>query len=257
MPNSLERAAKTCAEMIEQSKRIVLLSGAGMSTAAGIPDFRGPNGFFATVDLENPERIFEIETFLQDPGLFYTHGAALFDKIRAVQPTVSHRFFAALENAGKMAGIITQNVDALHQRAGSNRVCEIHGGIWEAHCIECQRAYDYETTAAKIEAERIPRCDTCGAAIKPDVVFFGEPVKQLGACQALARDADLFFAVGTSLVVTPAALMPSLTSGRIVVVNKGEVADIYLSKDRIDLYADADIDAFFTQVDTHLNLLSS
>ncbi len=254
MASKLEENASRCAQMIGRAKCIVMLSGAGMSTAAGIPDFRGPNGIYSMVEMENPERIFEINTFNSDPSIFYKFGKALMGKIKDVEPTVAHRFFAALEEQGKMAGIITQNIDALHQRAGSRNVLEIHGGIWDTFCTGCNKRFDYETATEKTLAEEVPRCDECNGVLKPDVVFFGEAVKHLGECQALAQNADLFFVVGTSLVVTPAALMPMMTSAPIVVVHKGEISHMYLPKERIDIFADEDIDTFFKAVNEHLDL---
>ncbi|MCP4676518.1 MAG: RNA polymerase subunit sigma [Deltaproteobacteria bacterium] len=255
MTFKLEETAKKCAEMIEGAGRIAMLSGAGMSTAAGIPDFRGPNGFYSVVKIPNPERIFEISTFREDPSLFYKHGRGLFDKIRDVEPTLGHKFFAALENKGKMAGIVTQNIDALHQRAGSRNVLEIHGGIWDTYCTGCNKLFDYDTATAKIIAEEVPHCEECGGVLKPDVVFFGEAVKRLEDCQALARSADLFFVVGSSLIVTPAALLPMMTSAPIVVVHKGEISSAYLPRRRVELFADEYIDAFFSAVDNYLKLL--
>jgi NAD-dependent deacetylase len=241
--------------MIERAGRIALLSGAGMSTAAGIPDFRGPDGIYAKLNIENPEMIFEINTFRRDPSIFYKHGRAFLEKIRQVEPTFSHRFFAALEKKGKMTGIVTQNIDALHQRAGSKKVLEIHGGIWDTFCTGCNKRFDYETAQAKMRAEEIPTCDECGGVLKPDVVFFGEPVKYLAECQATAAAADLFFVVGSSLVVTPAALLPLMTPAPIVVVHKGEISHTYLPPERIALFADEYIDTFFKEVNLHLKLL--
>ncbi len=255
MSPSQEENAKKCAEWIERASRIVVLSGAGMSTAAGIPDFRGPNGIYNILKIENPERIFEINTFYQDPSIFYKFGRALLGTIKDVEPTLAHRFFAALEEKGKMAGIVTQNIDALHQRAGSRNVFEIHGGIWDTYCTKCNKKYDYDTATAKILDEDVPLCNECKGVLKPDVVFFGESVKYLNECQTLAQKADLFFVIGSSLVVTPAALLPSLTSASIVVVHKGEMSHMYLSKDRIGIFADEDIDTFFTAVNGYLGVL--
>ncbi|MCP4601000.1 MAG: RNA polymerase subunit sigma [Proteobacteria bacterium] len=255
MASLLKENAQKCAHWIEHAKRIVVLSGAGMSTAAGIPDFRGPNGIYSMVKIENPERIFEINTFMEDPSLFYKFGRALLGTIKDVEPTLAHRFFAALEDKGKVAGIITQNIDALHQRAGSRNVLEIHGGIWDTYCTKCNKKFDYDTATAKILAEEVPLCDECSGVLKPDVVFFGESVKYLAECQTLARQADLFFVIGSSLMVTPAALLPSFTSSPIVVVHKGEISQMYLPRDRVDMFADEDIDTFFTEIDRHLNLL--
>lgn len=255
MTDTLRQVAKQCASMINGAERIAVLSGAGMSTAAGIPDFRGPNGIYNSLEIENPELIFEINTFRRDPTLFYTFGRALLNTIRDVEPTVAHRFFAELEHRGKVSGIITQNIDALHQRAGSQKVLEIHGGIWETHCTACNKRYDYETATKKMLSEDVPHCVDCGGVLKPDVVFFGEPVKALTQCQSVAMGADLFFVIGSSLVVTPAALLPSLSSAPIVVVHKGEISHTYLPRERIHLFVDEDIDTFFLAVDELLHLL--
>ena len=255
MEPALEEKAKRCAEWISRSRRIAVLSGAGMSTAAGIPDFRGPNGIYNSLGIDNPERVFEISTFRRDPRLFYTFGRALLERIRDVEPTFSHRFFAALERRGQVAGIITQNIDALHQRAGSRKVFEIHGGIWDTYCTSCHKRFDYEQAIKKILSEDIPRCDECSGVLKPDVVFFGEPVKALRECQELAVTADLFFIIGSSLTVTPAALLPSLTRAPIIVVHRGEISAAYLLQERIELFADSDIDAFFRSVNEFISIL--
>lgn len=250
----LVEAAQRCSDLILNSSRVVLLSGAGMSTAAGIADFRGPQGFYRTVQIENPERIFEIETFREDPSLFYRFHRELIKLLERVKPTFAHRFFAALEEAGVVQGIITQNIDSLHQKAGSKKVLEIHGGVWQSHCFDCGKEYSYKTTCDKTLAETVPTCDACGGPIKPNVVFFGEAVKYLFKCQQLARSSDLFFVLGSSLTVTPAALLPALAPGRIVVVNQGPLSHAYLSEDRIDLLVPADINSFFEEVNAVLKL---
>jgi NAD-dependent protein deacetylases, SIR2 family len=250
----LREAARRCSDFIQDSRRVVLLSGAGMSTAAGIADFRGPQGFYRTVQIENPERIFDIETFREDPSLFYRFHRELVRLLERVKPTFAHRFFAALEQAGSMQGIITQNIDSLHQKAGSKNVLEIHGGVWQSYCFDCGKEYSYDVARDKTLAETVPTCDSCGGPIKPNVVFFGEAVKYLFECQQLARNADLFFILGSSLTVTPAALLPALAPGRIVVVNQGPLSHAYLPEDRIDLLVPADINTFFEEVNTILHL---
>jgi len=246
--------AAKCADMIKETKKICLLSGAGISTNAGIPDFRGPKGLYHTAGIENPERIFDISYFYRDPSLFYRFHREFLKALERVKPTFAHQFFAKLEEKGKLIGIITQNIDSLHQRAGSKKVYEIHGGVWESYCTKCGKRYDYEEGVKKTFEEDIPHCDDCGGVIKPDIVFFGEPVKYLDKCIQLARESDLFFVVGSSLVVTPAALIPSECRGSIVVVNKGEFSTAYLPMSRVSLIADEDIDIFFKAVNEHLEL---
>jgi len=246
-----ELAAK-CADMIKKAQKICLLSGAGISTNAGIPDFRGPKGLYRTAGIDNPERIFDISYFHRDPSLFYKFHKEFLKALQQIKPTFAHYFFAQLEEKGKLIGIITQNIDSLHQRAGSKKVYEIHGGVWESYCIKCGKKFNYEESFKKTMKEEIPHCDSCGGVIKPDIVFFGEPVKYLDKCIELARESDLFFVVGSSLVVTPAALIPAECKGTIVIVNKGDFSTAYLPMGRVNLVADEDIDAFFKSIDEHL-----
>lgn len=243
--------AERCANAIRKSDRIVLLSGAGLSTSAGIPDFRGPNGIYRRKMKVDPERIFDIDFFYRKPEFFYEFHREFLRALDAVEPTFSHRFFARLEEGGKLSGIVTQNIESLHQRAGSRNVLEIHGGIWSSTCISCRRSFDYETSKRKTFEENVPRCE-CGGVIKPDIVFFGENVKHLDQCQDLAHEADLMIVAGSSLVVTPAALLPSMCPGEIVVVNKGEFCHSYLRADRISIRAEEDIDCFFREVSSLL-----
>lgn len=246
--NTLRSAASFCSDLIERSNRIVLLSGAGMSTSAGLPDFRGPGGIYRRKLGVDPERIFDIDWFKRDPSFFYRFHREFLQSLEKIEPTFAHRFFASLEKEGKLSGIITQNIDSLHQRAGSSRVMEFHGGVWSSFCTSCGRTWGYNESVAMTFASDVPRCESCGGVIKPDIVFFGEMVKHLEESNELAREADLFFVVGSSLNVTPAALLPALSGGNIVVVNKGEIALHYLPPERIDLLVEEDIDTFFRAV---------
>lgn len=249
-----DRQAEICAGWIEDASDIVLLSGAGLSTAAGIPDFRGPDGLYRRAGIDEPESLFDIGRFDRDPSFFYGFHREFLQLFETVGPTFSHRFFAALERRGTLRSIITQNIDALHQAAGSSKVLEIHGGIGSNHCRRCGAFFSTESLKALMAAQTVPRCDRCGGLIKPDIVFFGESVRHLEACQESASEADLFFVVGSSLVVTPAAMLPSFCRGRIVVVNRGDVATTYLPKKRVDLFVEEDIDSFFREVNSHLGL---
>ena len=250
----MQDKARQCATMIRNAKTIVLLSGAGMSTNAGIPDFRGPEGLYRKAGISNPESIFDIQYFDRDPSLFYSFHREFLKGLEEVSPTLGHRFFAALEKEGQLEGIITQNIDSLHQKAGSGKVYEIHGGIWDSYCRECGKKFPLEWVEEEMKSTTVPRCDRCGGVVKPDVVFFGEMVKHLGKCQQLASSADLLFVVGSSLAVTPAAMLPSMTRGKIAVVNKGDLSQTYLSRNRIDLLAEEDIDDFFQEVADCLDL---
>lgn len=254
---NLSHQAAICAEWIRNASHIVVLSGAGLSTAAGIPDFRGPQGLYRRASIDEPEALFDIGRFDADPSFFYRFHREFLDLLDGLRPTFAHRFFAALEQQEHLAAVVTQNIDGLHQAAGSTKVLEIHGGIRTNHCRRCRTSYDLDDVKALLTMEPVPHCGRCGGVIKPDVVFFGETVRHLEECQQEAAEADLLVVVGSSLVVTPAALLPSLCRGKIVVVNKGELSPTYLARDRIDLYAEEDIDAFFTLVDEALGGLTT
>lgn len=251
-PNS--NLALICADEIKRVKNIVLLSGAGMSTNAGIPDFRGPNGIYRRQLGINPEKIFDIDYFLENPSFFYEFHREFLQALKNIKPTYAHKFFAALEKNGKLKGIITQNIDSLHQMAGNKNVMEIHGGIWKSFCIDCKKTWGYEESTKLVFSQEVPRCDRCGGVIKPDIVFFGEIVKHLEESQRLVRECDLLFVVGSSLVVTPAALLPRLARGKIIIVNKGETNKSYLPTDTPILHVDQDIDEFFRGVNEYLGL---
>ncbi|MBN1333421.1 MAG: Sir2 family NAD-dependent protein deacetylase [Synergistales bacterium] len=246
--------AERCASMIERSRSIVLLSGAGMSTNAGLPDFRGPNGIYRQKMNVDPEMIFDIDQFWARPDFFYSFHREFVRAVEKISPTFGHVFFAALENTGKMLGIITQNIDALHQKAGSRNVLEIHGSSWKNFCTRCGHGYDYYHMIRKMETEEVPRCENCGGVIKPDIVFFGENVKNLHKCQDMASTADLMLVAGSSLAVFPAALLPSMCHGKIVIVNKGEISLSYLPRERLALHIEEDIDEFFETVNSYLKI---
>lgn len=257
MTSDIQTAAATCADYIRQAQNIVLLSGAGLSTAAGIPDFRGPHGLYTKARIKNPELIFDLDVFDEDPAPFYEFHREFLKMLDRLEPTYAHRFFAALEKEGKLKAVITQNIDSLHHRAGSQTVYEIHGGIWNTFCRGCGMKYDHDkaTELTLADESKIPVCESCGGVLKPDIVFFGEPVKFLMESQDVIRQSDLLFVVGSSLTVTPAAMLPNLARGRIVVINKGPTSPYFLPPSRIDLFVDSYIDDFIALVDKHLDLL--
>lgn len=240
--------ARKCAELIYESNNIAVLSGAGMSTNAGIPDFRGPNGIYTKANIQNPESIFDINYFYQDPSLFYKFHKTFLEMIEQAEPTFTHKFLVKLEEEGKLKGIITQNIDSLHQKASSKKVYEIHGGCWDNYCIKCGEYYSQEVLIQKMQQEILPKCDKCGGIIKPDIVFFGEPVKHLGTSEQIMEKSDLVLVLGSSLTVMPAAFLPSLSKGKIIVVSKGRVETTYLPREKLAIIADEDLDSFFKKV---------
>ena len=236
-------------ELLRGARRIAALTGAGVSTSAGIPDFRGPRGLYVTRQYD-PEKTFDIGYFGRDPTYFFAFARDFVQLIEQVTPTLTHRFLAALEAQGKLEAVITQNIDGLHQKAGSRRVLEVHGSVRSGHCRHCGKAYGYETLRAKVLGEAIARCEACGGVVKPDIVFFGEAVRDVEEASQAAARADLFLVIGSSLTVYPAALLPQYAGGQVVVVNQGPVDMASADWFRVNEAADS----FFARVAPALDL---
>lgn len=235
--------AAQCAELITQAQCVAALTGAGISTKAGIPDFRGPKGLYVTRQYD-PDKVFDIEYFHKDPKLFYEFARDFIQFQEKLQPTFAHQFLSKLESQGYLKGVVTQNIDSLHQRAGSRNVLEMHGSFWISYCLECNKEFSYDEMREKLQKEEIAHC-SCGGVIKPDIVFFGENVKCLSESEALAAQADLFFVIGTSCVVYPAAAVPDYVTGKIVVINMERVN---LNGNNVVLNVTEDIDDFLKEV---------
>lgn len=237
-----------CAAKIRDAKRIAVLTGAGMSTAAGVPDFRGPKGLYVTRAYD-PETVFEIHAFDRDPGPFYQFSRDFLGMLKTIRPTYTHAFLAELETAlekeGREVTLVTQNIDGLHQRAGSRRVLPIHGDYETAHCRKCGNECTGRRLAQLMEEAEAPRCEKCGGVIKPDVVFFGENVRHLDESVRAARKSDLMLVLGSSLTVYPAAGLPLEAGGDVVIVNRGEVG---MRPGKNVRLADAGLDDFFREV---------
>ena len=239
------------AEELERAERAVALTGAGISTAAGVPDFRGPQGIYATGKYD-PEKTFEIGHFLNDPRPFFDFTREILHLAGEIEPTFTHRFLAKLEERGRLRAVITQNIDPLHQEAGSQDVIWVHGNFHTSHCLACGREYGFEDLVREVKEHDVPHC-SCDRAgvIKPDVVLFGEMVKGLERASRLAGESDLMLALGSSLTVYPAAGLPQLCDGRVVVVNKGGVEFLGAPGWRV---VDAELDPFFEEVAEAMNL---
>lgn len=240
-----------CAEMIRRASCLVVLTGAGVSTEAGIPDFRGPGGLYETGKYD-PELVFSIDHFQRHPLLFYQFTREFMEMARNVRPTFTHRFLAALETKGYLRGVITQNIDMLHQQAGSRRIVELHGSYWSASCINCESYAIIGTTWPWWEeamrsspTSPVVSCPSCGGIVKPNVVFFGEAVRDFDEALEMVASSDLLLVIGSSLSVYPAAYLPQNAHGRIVVVNRGAVR---LEPDSSRFFCQTGIDFFFREV---------
>jgi NAD-dependent deacetylase len=207
------------AELLTANQPCVVLTGAGVSTESGIPDFRSPTGIWAEYD---PYEVASLDGFRRDPERVWEFYGRRLDVLSDAQPNDAHRALAELEARGLVQAVITQNVDGLHGRAGSRDVIEVHGSIATATCPACGR---HEERGRIRELLPVPRCADCGTVLKPDVVMFGEllPAEAIDRATALAQDAALLLVVGSSLEVWPVAGLPEETlvhGGLLAIVNR-------------------------------------
>lgn len=205
---------------IEASDNIVFFGGAGVSTESGIPDFRSTDGLYHQKFEYPPETILSHTFFYQHTEYFYRFYREKMLPLEA-EPNAAHRALAALERAGKLRAIVTQNIDGLHQKAGSKNVYELHGSIWRNYCTKCGKSYSAEFIR---DSGGVPHC-ACGGLIKPDVVLYEEGLDEKtirGAVRAIA-EADVLIVGGTSLTVYPAAgLIRYYGGNRLVLINRDE-----------------------------------
>jgi NAD-dependent deacetylase len=212
------------ARLIQKNQPCVALTGAGVSTESGIPDFRSPTGIWAEFD---PLEYGSLSAFQADPEKVWRFYAPRFAMLTDAEPNAAHRALAELERAGLLRAVITQNIDLLHERAGSREVVEVHGSIRHSTCLTCDAHYPLEEVVRLLEVGAgAPRCTVCGAVVKPDVVFFEEllPEDAIDRAYELAGEARLLLVVGSSLEVWPVAELPLVTlraGGRVAVVNEG------------------------------------
>jgi NAD-dependent deacetylase len=191
---------------IVQAKRVAVLTGAGISAESGVPTFRGKEGLWKKF---KPEELANFDAFVRNPDLVWEWYSYRKKLIAEVKPNAGHYALAEMEKLFEEFAVITQNIDNLHRRAGSTRVYELHGNIERNYCINCGRKYLNDELDL---GSRVPRCTECKGLIRPDVVWFGEllPADQWGLADRAARAADVFFSVGTSAIVHPAASLPRI-----------------------------------------------
>ena len=210
------------AALIAEHQPCVVLTGAGVSTESGVPDFRSPSGMWAEFD---PREYATLGAFRADPEKVWRFYAPRFEMLTSVEPNPAHRALAELERLGLVRAVVTQNIDLLHTRAGSQDVVEVHGSIRTSSCPACRASYPLAEVVPLIEEHGAPPCPACGAILKPDVVFFDELMPEAAIARAvdLAEDAGLLLVVGSSLEVYPVADLPRSTlgaGGKIAVVNR-------------------------------------
>lgn len=227
-------------QIIKGNKKIVFFTGAGISVPSGIPDFRSANGLYNDKDYQGyrPEEIISHHFFMNNPDLFYKfyRSKMIFPHAK---PNLAHLYIATLEKDHNVT-VITQNIDGLHQKAGSTDVIELHGSVHKNRCLRCQKEYSLEEI---LKMDNVPYCPICHGLIKPDVVLYEEQLKEIDIENALEAisTADVLIIIGTSLVVYPAAGFVKYFSGKhLIVINKDETAldlktSLYFKEDVIEV----------------------
>lgn len=210
-------------DLIVNADRLVAFTGAGISAESGIPTYRGQGGLWNEFD---PDKFANIDYFYREPSYYWR----FFQQVRypvlsQAEPNPAHYALVSLEQQGKLVALITQNIDGLHQAAGSQKVLELHGNTRRILCLRCQKQYTMEEVYNQLSRQLPPVCESCGGQLKPDVVFFGEslPADVLDEAVDVSSRCDLFLVVGSSLVVQPAASLPVMAKrngARLVIVNR-------------------------------------
>jgi NAD-dependent deacetylase len=229
--------ASALAELMRRRQPCVVLTGAGVSTESGVPDFRSPTGLWATFD---PLEYGSIDAFRRDPRKVWTFYKPRMAMLTEAKPNPAHLALAELERLGFVDALVTQNIDCLHERAGSAEVVEVHGSIRTSSCPGCEERYGLERVLELLAHEDAPACPACGEILKPDVVFFGEllPLVEIERAFELARHAGLLLVVGSALEVHPVAGLPLETLGA-----GGELAIVNLGPTPFDAQASVRLDA--------------
>lgn len=216
------------ADIIRKSKKTVVLTGAGISTESGIPDFRSPDtGLWGKID---PMEALSTKVLYNNPRKFYSTGFKIITSMKDAQPNKAHEILAEMERRGIIQLVITQNIDNLHFRAGSKNVYEVHGNSRSCTCLKCNKAYDIEEIEAMIDKSEVPPVCFCGGVIRPDVVMFGDMLPECfykGMTET--QIADLLIAIGTSLTVYPVSQLAEICK-RLMIINLGSTAYDYRSE---------------------------
>ncbi|MDA2919862.1 Sir2 family NAD-dependent protein deacetylase [Desulfobacterota bacterium AH_259_B03_O07] len=220
--NNLDDKAKEFINLILSSTNVVALTGAGISTESGIPDYRSPGtGLWGKMD----QSVVSLDGFLRDPTRYYSYALELYPVRQSAKPNPAHYLLAEFEKKELLKGVITQNVDGLHQDAGSGNVHELHGSLRQAVCLDCSLLYPMDSVMKRvISGENPPLCKECSGVLKPNAVFFGEMLPHVPWERSLelTRKTDLFLVLGSSLQVSPANMLPdvALRAGtKLVIIN--------------------------------------
>ncbi len=239
-------------EAFKSSDDNAVFTGAGASTLSGIRDFRGKDGVYSQpwkgYDVED---ILSIPFFMRDPSIFYSWAREFCYCLDRFHPCIVHTVLAKLEQKGMIGGIMTQNIDVLHQAAGSKNVLEVHGSPSKHHCLKCRKTFGYDEIAPIVMKGEVPHCD-CGGVIKPDIIFYGESLDEdtLDACFEWTRRCKIMLVLGSSLTVQPAASIPLYAwraKAKICIVNAQPTP-----LDSIAAWHFDDLRMFFEEIDKRL-----
>ena len=213
------------ARLLHEARSAVVLTGAGISTESGIPDFRSAGGMWEKYD---PMEVASMGTFLREPERFWSFHRPRIDLLSGVDPNPAHRAVAELERRGVVKAVITQNIDRLHHRAGSEAAIEVHGSLRRGACLQCGAEVSIEELVARADAaeDGVPRCE-CGFQLKSGVILFGEalPGEAIDAAFEAAEEADLMLVIGSSLLVAPVSQLPGVVldnGGKLAILTEGE-----------------------------------
>ncbi|MDH3226123.1 MAG: NAD-dependent deacylase [Thermoleophilia bacterium] len=233
----MDDSPEALAQLLSDAEHAIALTGAGMSTESGIPDFRSAEGMWQRFD---PMEVASLQTFLRKPERFWQFHRPRIDMLSAVAPNPAHEAIAELQRRRVLHSLVTQNIDRLHSRAGSTDVIEVHGSLSRGECLQCQAMTTLEELVVKADgaADGVPRCDACGFQLKSGVVMFGEslPAAEISAAYEAAERADVILVVGSSLQVAPVSELPSIVrrrGGKLAILTEGDtpydsVADVRL-----------------------------
>jgi len=210
-------------KMITEASYLVAFTGAGISAESGIPTYRGDDGVWNKYD---PNKYANIDNFLREPEYYWSFFKEVrYPVLKKAKPNKAHDALAKLEEKGKLKAVITQNIDGLHQLADSKRVLELHGNTRRISCLECKKSFTLDEIFHQLKTELPPKCSNCKGSLKPEVVFFGEslPLATLEEAIKVTNECDLFLAIGSSLVVQPAASLPMMAKekgAKLIIINK-------------------------------------
>lgn len=209
---------KEAAHLLRESDRTYVLSGAGMSTESGIPDFRSPQtGLWEKLD---PAKTSSVDALMTDPDLFYRTAFKRYTALLQAEPNAGHYVLAEMEQLGIIKGVITQNIDGLHKMAGTKKLFEVHGHVRTCRCMSCGKRHSMQELLGQLDKDIIPpKCSRCPGMLRPDIVLFGDPMATdyFAASEALQTDCDLLVVVGSSLSVYPVASLPGLVNDLIII----------------------------------------